>query len=221
MVRLGQLLEGPALRAVFERVVQLAVGRRVARGRKMRVDTTVVETPIRYPSDSRLCEDVAQGVCREIERLRSLGVTAPSGFRNVRRSVTRRVREITHVSRRPIARDAKRRALRRPEGHVPGVLAVKHGSRDSKTLLECAALATRATAASRAPRTGPPSRTTSWRSASPLEASDMGPGTTHAGPRHRNRSRPIPPGSQILSSSSFRQADAGPPSPRILHRRVI
>jgi transposase, IS5 family len=118
MVRLGQLLDGPALRAVFERIVQLAVGRRVARGRKMRVDTTVVETPIRYPSDSRLCEDVTQGVCREIERLRSEGVTAPAGFRNVRRSVTRRVREITHVSRRPIEREAKRRALRRPYGRL-------------------------------------------------------------------------------------------------------
>jgi hypothetical protein len=60
MVRLGQLLEGPALRTVFERIVQLAVARRVTRGRKMRVDTTVVETPIRYPSDSHLCEDVAR-----------------------------------------------------------------------------------------------------------------------------------------------------------------
>jgi IS5 family transposase len=114
MVRLGQLLQGDALRRVFDRVVEVAVARRVTRGRKMRVDTTVVETPIRYPSDSRLCEDVTQGVCREIERLRSEGVTAPKGFRNVRRSVTRRVREITHVSRRPIAREAKRRALRRP-----------------------------------------------------------------------------------------------------------
>lgn len=114
MVRLGQLLDGPALRTVFEHIVQLAVARRVTRGHKMRVDTTVVETPIRFPSDSRLCEDIAQGVCREIERLRSEGVTAPLGFRNVRRSVTRRVREITHLSRRPIARDAKRRALQRP-----------------------------------------------------------------------------------------------------------
>lgn len=114
MVRLGQLLDGPALRAVFERIVQIAVGRRVTRGRKMRVDTTVVETPIRYPSDSRLCEDVTQAVCREIERLRSLGVTAPTGFRHVRRSVTRRVREITHISRRPVGREAKQRALQRP-----------------------------------------------------------------------------------------------------------
>jgi IS5 family transposase len=118
MVRLGQLLDGAALRAVFERIVQLGVKARVTRGRRMRVDTTVVETPIRYPSDSRLCEDVTQGICREIERLRSLGVAAPAAFRNVRRSVTRRVREITHISRRPIACDAKRRALRRPYGRL-------------------------------------------------------------------------------------------------------
>jgi len=114
MVRLGQLLDGPALRAVFERIVALAVQRKVTRGRKMRVDTTVVETPIRYPSDSRLCEDVTQGVTREIERLRSEGVAAPKNFRNVRRSLTRRVRQITHVSRRPVSREEKRRALRRP-----------------------------------------------------------------------------------------------------------
>ncbi len=37
MVRLGQLLEGDALRGLFDRVVQLAAKRRVTRGRKMRV----------------------------------------------------------------------------------------------------------------------------------------------------------------------------------------
>ena len=118
MVRLGQLLEGDSLRALFERVVQLAAARRVTRGRKMRVDTTVVEAPIRYPSDSRLCEDVTQVLCRHIERARTAGVAAPPGFRNVRRSVGRRQREITQISRRPLARDAKRRALRRPYGRL-------------------------------------------------------------------------------------------------------
>jgi len=46
--------------------------------------------------------------------VRSEGVTAPKGFRNVRRSVGRRVRQIKQLSRRPMAKDAKRRALRRP-----------------------------------------------------------------------------------------------------------
>jgi IS5 family transposase len=114
MVRLGQLLDGEMLRPLFDRIVKLAVQRRVTRGRKMRVDTTVVETPVRHPSDSRLCEDVTQVLCREVERARSQGVTAPRGFRNVRRSVGRRQREITQISRRPLGHDAKRRALRRP-----------------------------------------------------------------------------------------------------------
>jgi IS5 family transposase len=118
MVRLGQLLEGDALRAIFERVVELAVERRVTRGRKMRVDTTVVETPIRFPSDSRLCEDVTQVICREIEKVRSAGVAAPRNFRNVQRSVSRRSREITHLSRRPIGREEKRRSLQKPYGRL-------------------------------------------------------------------------------------------------------
>jgi hypothetical protein len=45
--RLGQLLDGDALRSLFARVVEQAFERRVTRGRKMRVDTTVVETPVR------------------------------------------------------------------------------------------------------------------------------------------------------------------------------
>jgi len=118
MVRLGQLLDGEALRGLFSRVVEQAIERKVTRGKKMRVDTTVVETQVRYPSDSRLCEDVTEVVCREITRLRSRGVTAPPSFRNVQRSVRRRVREIKQISRRPIAKDAKRRALRRPYGRL-------------------------------------------------------------------------------------------------------
>src|SRR5260370_26807450 len=105
------------------------------------------------------------------------------------------------------------------EGHVPGGLAVKHGSLDSKTLLECAALATRATAASRARLTGPPSQTTSWRSESPHEASDKDPRRSRRLPP-RNRPWPIPPESATLSSSRLRQADGALSSPRILHRRV-
>jgi transposase, IS5 family len=114
MVRLGQLLDGNALRTVFERVVALGVKARVAKGRRMRIDTTVVEANVRYPSDSRLCEDVTEGVCREVQRLQRLGVAAPAGFSVVRRSVRRRAREITAISRRPIDRAAKRRALQRP-----------------------------------------------------------------------------------------------------------
>jgi IS5 family transposase len=134
MVRLGQLLDGEILRGIFARVAEQAVEKRVTRGRKMRVDTTVVETPIRYPSDSRLCEDVTQVVCRQVERMRSEGVAAPPGFRNVQRSVGRRQREITHLSRRPIGRDEKRRALRKPYRRLLAVTrrALRHAQHTVK-----------------------------------------------------------------------------------------
>ncbi len=134
MVRLGQLLDGERLRALFVRVVEQAAERRVTRGRKMRIDTTVVETPIRYPSDSRLCEDVTQVLCREVERARSAGVAVPPTFRNVRRSVGRRQREITQLSRRPIDREAKRRALRKPYGRLLSITrsVVRHAEQTVK-----------------------------------------------------------------------------------------
>lgn len=118
MVRLGQLLGEDVLRLVFDRIVELSREHGVTKGRKMRVDTTVVETPIRYPSDSRLCEDVTEVACREIDRMRRQGVAAPRGFRNVRRSIRRRQREIQAVARRRSGIEAKRRALKKPYGRL-------------------------------------------------------------------------------------------------------
>jgi hypothetical protein len=43
----------------FTRMVAIAKDKGVVEGRKMRVDTTVVETKIHYPTDSSLLGDVA------------------------------------------------------------------------------------------------------------------------------------------------------------------
>src|SRR3989449_151738 len=112
LVRLGQLLEGDLLRAVLERVVGVAVERRVTRGRRLRVDTTVVEAPIRYPTDSGLCEDGIRVLRRGVRRLVAAGIRLRGGVRDVRRSVSRRMREIGQALRR--RGEAARTALRRP-----------------------------------------------------------------------------------------------------------
>jgi len=49
LVCLGQLLDGRALQDVLARVVAVARERRVTRGRRLRIDTTVVEASIRRP----------------------------------------------------------------------------------------------------------------------------------------------------------------------------
>jgi len=84
MVRLGQLVDGPVLRQLLQRLVTMAATAGVTRGRKMRVDITVVEA----------------------------GVHLGFKVRNVRRSVSRRMREIAQGLRR--RGDRAKRAIRRP-----------------------------------------------------------------------------------------------------------
>lgn len=112
MVRYGQLLDEDSLRPIFDRVVQRAKAAKVTRGRRMRVDTTVVEAPIHYPTDSDLCADVVRVVGRELERVEEAGAKLPFRRRDVSRSVGRRLREIAQGLRR--RGDAAKEALKRP-----------------------------------------------------------------------------------------------------------
>ena len=57
LIRLAQVLDGPTLKELLERLVVIAGERRVVPGRRLRVDTTVVETNIHYPTDSTLLAD--------------------------------------------------------------------------------------------------------------------------------------------------------------------
>ena len=100
MVRYGQLLDEAALRPIFERIVERAVRDRVTAGRRMRVDTTVVEALIHYPTDSALCADVVRVVGRELERIEEAGAKLPFRRTDVRRSVGRRLQEIEQALRR-------------------------------------------------------------------------------------------------------------------------
>lgn len=113
LVKLGQLVEGPALRALFDRVVQQAVEHKVTRGAKLRLDTTVVEAPIHHPTDSRLCGDVVRVVGRSLKRLLTAGVKLSFKTRDVSRQVGRRLREISQAVRLR-GKTQRRRALERP-----------------------------------------------------------------------------------------------------------
>src|SRR5437667_59250 len=112
-----ETLLDPALRRIDgllddEALVGVAVERQVTRGRRLRVDTTVVEAPIRYPTDSGLCEDSIRVLRRGVRRLVAVGIRLRGGVRDVRRSVSRRMREIGQALRR--RGEAARTALRRP-----------------------------------------------------------------------------------------------------------
>src|SRR5256886_8746503 len=64
LIRLAHLLEEPVLKDVLARLVALAREHRVVRGRRLRVDTTVVETNIHYPTDATLLADAVRALTR-------------------------------------------------------------------------------------------------------------------------------------------------------------
>jgi len=113
MVRLGQLLDAAVLRELFDRVVGLAVEKKVTAGHRMRIDTTVVEANIRYPTDSGLCEDVVRVLRRGLTRLAEVGFKLGFRLRSVGRSMARRMREIGRALRIR-DKDARKKALDKP-----------------------------------------------------------------------------------------------------------
>ena len=100
------------MRQLLHRLVAVAAAAGVTRGRRMRVDTTVVEALIHHPTDSGLCEDVIRVLSRAMRRLAQAGVELGFKVRNVRRSVSRRMREIAQGLRRRGER--AKRAIRKP-----------------------------------------------------------------------------------------------------------
>lgn len=99
MVRYGQLIGGEILQQLFARVVELAKLRDVTRGRRLRVDTTVVEAPIHYPTDSGLLADAARVLSREVGKVEEAGAKLPFVRTDVRRSLARRLLEIGYALR--------------------------------------------------------------------------------------------------------------------------
>jgi IS5 family transposase len=80
-------------------MVELAVEHKVVQGRKMRVDTTVVETNIHYPTDSSLLGDGDRVLTRLMKRVTTIAGEAGTKLRNRMRNVQRRVAEIARASR--------------------------------------------------------------------------------------------------------------------------
>jgi IS5 family transposase len=99
LIRLSHCLGPDVLKGLVERLVALARQRRVVRGRRLRVDTTVVETNIHDPTDSALLADGVRVLTRTLTRLRTAATDGVVRLRDRTRSVARRVFTITQLSR--------------------------------------------------------------------------------------------------------------------------
>src|SRR5919109_1179167 len=72
LIRCANVIQPKTLEKFNERIIELAVERKVTQGRKLRTDGTVVESNIRPPSDSRLLADGVRVLARTVVRAREL-----------------------------------------------------------------------------------------------------------------------------------------------------
>jgi transposase, IS5 family len=73
---------------------------RLLRGRKLRVDTTVVEADIDYPTDADLLEQVVRKVGGLVRRIKAQGAAGRTRFRDRGRAAGRRMKQLAHSLRR-------------------------------------------------------------------------------------------------------------------------
>jgi IS5 family transposase len=107
--RLARALGSEVIRQLHERLVELARENRVVRGRRLRVDTTVVETNIHYPTDSTLLGDGTRVLTRTMKKIERKAGGLKRRVRNRMRSVNKRVLAIALASRQKGPQGEERR----------------------------------------------------------------------------------------------------------------
>jgi IS5 family transposase len=113
LLRWANLIQAETLHRLLDRVTELAQSLQVTRGRKLRIDSTVVETTIHHPSDSGLLADGVRVLSRLVRRAGDLLArgTEPL-FRDRTRSAKRLMRRI-HASAAVVGRGAAAAAAER------------------------------------------------------------------------------------------------------------
>ena len=97
--RQARALGPEVIQQIHQRVVEMAVENKVVQGRKMRVDTTVVETNIHYPTDSGLLGDGNRVLTRLMKKVTALAGPVGTKMRDRSRSVKLRVLDIARAAR--------------------------------------------------------------------------------------------------------------------------
>jgi len=97
--KLALALGPEIIEQIHARVVALACEKRIIRGRRLRVDTTVVETDIHYPTDSSLLGDGVRVLTRTMQRITKIAGRAGTKLRDRSRAVGYQVRQIARASR--------------------------------------------------------------------------------------------------------------------------
>lgn len=148
--RIGVALGPAVIERLHQRLVLIACQRNVVEGRRMRVDTTVVETNIHYPTDATLLGDGVRVLTRTMKTITKVAGTAGAVLRDRSRSTQRCLIQIGRAARSRSDQGKQRlqqcyRRLLAITGRVVGqarrfAQEVAHGCKRSVDLLQQMAL---------------------------------------------------------------------------------
>jgi transposase, IS5 family len=103
LLRWANLIQPATLHHFLEHVVLLARSLKITRGRKLRIDGTVVSTNIHHPTDSTLLYDGVRVLSRMVvkakQAIQGTTVLARSAFRDRTRSAKRQMKRIMEAAR--------------------------------------------------------------------------------------------------------------------------
>ena len=129
ILKIARALGPDVIEQLHRQVIEVVKRAGVTHGRRFRIDTTVVETNVHYPTDSTLLQDGVRVLTRTMQRA-SAALGDPRGrVRNRLRSVTRRVLIIGYEARSPKSRDAMVQSYRKLMATTRAVL------RDTATMV--------------------------------------------------------------------------------------
>ncbi len=97
--KLGIALGPAVIEQIHQRIVAIAQEQKVVRGRRMRVDTTVVETDIHYPTDASLLGDGVRVLTRAMKRIAKLTADMGARLRDRTRSTRRCLNQLGRAVR--------------------------------------------------------------------------------------------------------------------------
>ena len=151
MGRWGLALGATVIEDLHRRLIAIAQEQHVVEGRRMRVDTTVVETNIHYPTDSSLLGDGVRVLTRTMKQVTAIAGTVGATLRDRSRSVRHRLWEIGRIARSKGAQrqDKLTRAYQRLVATTSRVVGqakrfsreIGAGVKSARTVLQHAALA--------------------------------------------------------------------------------
>jgi len=132
LIRLSAVIGPNGVEAIHRRLVEKAREEGLIKGRQARVDTTVVETNIRYPTDSRLLADGVRVLRRGLKHLEEATGVVGCRLRDRMRATTHRVLEIARAAR---SRNFKQVRPRLERGYRRLLSIVRATMRDAERVI--------------------------------------------------------------------------------------